>query len=158
MTIDPWFDRPLDRRAPAGGERGVDGRLRRGGEFEPFYVPRPVMPQVDEAAYPDLFRFATAQGVVVRFVRRDAKALQLHQRIDWAHVHALDPATLAKPILVSADGFVLDGNHRAAAHRLAGAPIECIELQLEFEAAVAFLFRFPGVYAYGDGAVHPLSH
>lgn len=153
-----WYLHPMDRRAPAGGERGVDGRERKGGEFEPFYVPRPAMPQVDEAAFPALLRYCSAHGVVVRLARRDPFALHLHQRIDWAHVHALDAATLAKPVLVSADGYVLDGNHRTAGHRLAHAPIETVELELGFEAAVRFLFGFPGAYAYGDGRFHPVTH
>lgn len=38
-------------RAPSGGHTGLDGKFRRGGEFEPFYVPRQDMPQVDEVDY-----------------------------------------------------------------------------------------------------------
>lgn len=158
LQIDQWFDRPLDRRAPQGGERGCDGVMRRGGEFEPFYVPRPVMPQVDEKDLPALLRFASARGVVVRLERRAPDTLKFHQRVSAFHVRQMDAATMAKPVLASGDGFILDGNHRLAAHKRDGSELDVITLELDFEAAIALLFQFPATYAYGDGAEHPISH
>ena len=55
--IDPWFERPLDHRAPKGGEEGVNGHHYKGGEFLPFYVPRPVMPQIEHHDLNALIRF-----------------------------------------------------------------------------------------------------
>jgi hypothetical protein len=145
FDVDRWFDRPIDHRAPVGGMRGVNGRFYRGGEFEPFYVPRPVMPQIEEADYAELFRFATAQGIFLTLCTRHPDTLKFHQRVKFAHGFTPDASVEDKPILVSADGYVLDGNHRLAMHKREGKPVNCIQLNLEFEEAIAFLFSFPKV-------------
>lgn len=142
--MDLWFDRPLDRRAPAGGLIGVDGEFRRGGEFEPFYVPRPAMPQIDEADYPALFDFADAQGVHWGRVILPPQIIHPHQRVNVDKARHMDDATLAKPILVSVEPNVLDGNHRWYAHKERNTPVPCVQFALPFEDAVKFLFSFPG--------------
>lgn len=142
MTQPAWYTRPLDPRAPAGGEVGVDGRERRGGEFEPFYVPRPVMPQLEASDYPELLAFASERGVTVTFETAHPDTLKPHQRISTLR-DAFDPAQLSKPVLASADSYILDGNHRLAAHKALGTPVPCYRVWLEFEPAIAFLFAFP---------------
>lgn len=154
-----WWDQPLHRRAAPGGEAGLDGKVRRGGQFLPFYVPREIMPQIDEVHLPALVKFALDRDVSVAFQAVDAHALRAHQRINLTHALSMPPEVLFKPLLVSSDGYVLDGNHRWWAHvhtDLAVAPT--IRIGLPFEAAVGLLFEFPETYAYGDGHAHPIAN
>lgn len=148
-----WYDRPLDQRAAAGGEYGLNGVFYRGGELMPFYIPRPIMPQVNEEDYPALRHFAATLGVNVTEKFLDCKALKVHQKVDKFKVNLMknDPLLLKKPLLVSAEPFVLDGNHRYWGHFAERTPVPVLEFELPFEAAIKFLFRFPRTYYYGDG-------
>lgn len=152
-----WYDHPLDTRAPTGGEIGLNGKHYKGGEFLPFYVPRPVMPQLDEADYPEFFDFVTAQGWSYRLTTLDPKELHFHQRVAWDKVIHMSPEQLAKPILVSQDGFILDGNHRGEAHIRNHTAAPAVVINLDFEAAIKLMFSFPKTYAYGDGKEHQIS-
>lgn len=140
----PWWTRDIDPRTPKGGAIGIDGQWRRGGEFEPTLVPRPLMPQVDEADYPALFQWAAWQGVAVREETIPAAHLKHHQAVNMRRVRTMPPDLLAKPLLVDRDGYVLDGNHRAAAHLLAGTPAPCCVFDAAFEEAIAVLETFAG--------------
>jgi len=141
-----WYDQPLHTRAPAGGETGLDGTYRRGGEFEPFYVPRPLMPQVDEEDLDSLITFAFFKGVSIFPAERSPSALFFHQRVDSHKVKDMVEAVYLKPILVSRDGFVLDGNHRATAHKQRDEDAECLLVDTDFEEAMQILFAFPKTY------------
>ena len=157
-----WYDSKIHERAPKGGEIDpLNGKFYRGGEREAFYVPRPVMPQVDEKFYPELFKFASERGICIRSATIDpAEKLRPHQHIDKLkakHMGDVEPAVLAKPILTSRDDFILDGNHRWLAHVMNKLPVPVYELALEFEEAIRFLFEFPHTYSYGDGELHPVS-
>lgn len=138
-------DAALAERAPAGGCVGVDGHYRRGGEFEPFYVPRMVMPQVHHHDYTALFEWAAFKGIEVSTVERSTDELKFRQHVDVKTLH-VSPKNYDKPILISSDGFVLDGNHRATAHKLKGDPVTCIMFDADFESAMKLLFSFAGTY------------
>lgn len=150
---DHWYDHPLDQRAKPGGETGLNGRFYVGGEFMPFYVPREVMPQVNEDDYPGLLQFATTEGVQFTELLIPCEQLRPHQLVSMDRVRsaAIDPMVLRKQCLVSADRFVLDGNHRYWAHHLTGTPVPAIKFALPFPAAIKFLFAFPRTYSYSDG-------
>ena len=151
MPIPQWFTQPIPRRAPAGGcTDPLNGRAYRGGEVLPFYVPRPIMPQLDEAAYPGFLALCEARGVTVERVTVNPATLRNHQRIDRIHAAAMPDEVRAKPILTSADGFILDGNHRWALHRQLGLPVACYRIGLPFEQAVALLFSDPDTYDLAD--------
>lgn len=140
-----WFEH-LDTRAPKGGEIGVNGVCYQGGEFMPFYIPRPVMPQIDEADYPDLFAFADAEGVSIVTGEDDPRLFRAHQHVDRIRVESLTEDLLRKPALVSVDRFVLDGNHRWAGHVAKATPMPYHELLLPFDLSMKFLFAFPKTY------------
>lgn len=132
-------------RAPRGGATVIEGRYL-GGEFLPFYVPRPLMPQVDEVYYPRIIAdAATTPGVTFDTV--PVADLRAHQRIDHRKAEKMDPRVRIKPIIVSNDGYIVDGNHRWWANVYAGSTwINVIRLALDFDAAIAWALERPYVY------------
>lgn len=146
-----WYDRPIDTRAKAGGEVGVDGKERKGGEFEPFYVPRTEMPQIDQKDYKALIAFANRKGVTISLGVFQPEDLKHHQRVDDSKLKATIKAEpiaeeiekASEPVLVSKDFYVLDGNHRLDSHKLQGTPVIAFVIELGFEEAIDFLFSFP---------------
>ena len=118
------------------------------------YVPRSVMPQIDEADLPALISFVTEHGVRVTEVTRSPDQLHFHQRVNLHRVATMPQAVYDKPLLISRDGYVLDGNHRAVAHKQRGEPASAIQLDATFLGAMRLLFSFPKTYTYGDGLAH----
>lgn len=159
MSIS-WPD-PIHLRSPKGGEKNpINHHFYRGGEFETFFVPRPDMPQVDEAHFPELFLFAEKEGVLIEKVLvTPPEKLKPHQHIDVLKSKHMETSSevMEKPIFISLDDYILDGNHRWLAHVLAKIGIYAHRFHLPFEQAIAFLFKFPHTYSYGDGAKHPIS-
>jgi len=158
MSVYDWYDHPLDVRAVKGGEVGANGQFYKAGEFLPFYIPRDEMPQIDEKDYVVFFGFLKERNVQMEIKTFHPKELHAHQRVNWSKVHAMDQTVMDKPILVSKDGYVLDGNHRWWAHVLQKTDLKAYQIDLEFEEAIKLLFDFPKTYAYGDGNFHPISH
>ena len=61
-------------------------------------------------------------------------------------------ATLAKPLLVSQDYFILDGNRRWRTHiESQSSQAPCFVLGLDLIDALKFLHAYPKVYRYADG-------
>lgn len=118
------------------------------------YVPRSVMPQIDEADLPALCEWVESCGVRVTEVTRSPDQLRFHQRVNLHRVATMPQVVYDKPLLVSRDGYVLDGNHRAVAHKQRNEPARCIELDATFLGAMRLLFSFPRTYTYGDGLTH----
>ena len=127
-----WFERPMHWR----------------------YVPRPFMPQVDEADQQALIEWLTFKGVEVTQVTVQPDRLQFAQHVDFNKVEAMSDDVYAKPIWVSRDGFVLDGNHRATAHKLRGDAVEALQVELDFEEAIGAIFSFAGTYDYAQRRSH----
>lgn len=155
MTM--WFERPLVSRAPSGGMQGVDDHFYKGGEFMPFYIPRGVMPQVDEKDLNELFDFLETNGIKVVDGIMLPSFIRPHQRIDHDKARHMDEATLKKPALISEDRFIIDGNHRWWEHKELGSPLATFSIMLPFEKAVAAVFLFPKTYYYADGKAHPIT-
>jgi len=158
-NIPDWCERPLDSRAHKGGEEGLNDKRYKGGEFLPFYVPRDVMPQIDDALYPKLIQFGQVHGVVFETKQIEPHVLKPHQHIDKLkanHIAAL-PEVFNKPVLVSVDDYILDGNHRWLSHLLVNKPVNTYQINRTFEDAILFLFKFPGTYYYGDGVKHAIT-
>lgn len=149
-NVIPLPDRSSARRTPKAGAVGLDGKYRRGGEYEPFYVPRRDMPQVDEGDMLDLISYITKQKchIVTELVGPDR--LLFHQRVDESCVPPIDSPLMNKPLLVSAEGYVLDGNHRATAHKRYGTRPVVLRLHADFTDAMRLLFSFPKTYTYGE--------
>lgn len=117
------------------------------GEFLPFYIPRDRMPQIDEAYYPRLIAEATSKGPGVIFDTVDPRTLRAHQRVDHAKAKSMPERTRIKPIIVSSDGYVIDGNHRWWANVHGNHDwINVIRLDMPFDPALIWLLRKPYVY------------
>ena len=139
--MEHWYSHPLDLRAPKGGEEEF-GKLYKGGEFMPFYIPRRDMPQIEVSDYPDLQLFLKARGVGFLYTEvLEPRVLHAHQRIIFAsgEFHG----DIHEPILSSKDRYILDGNHRWKAHVLQGLKISSFTVELPFEPAIELLFQFP---------------
>lgn len=139
-------------RAPSGGHTGLDGKFRRGGEFEPFYVPRQDMPQVDEVDYIPLLVHLAKKRANVEVLTASPDSLLFHQHVYEQYIPALGSPDMDKPLLISKEGYVLDGNHRAAAHKRYGTQPVVIVIHRDFTDALRLLFSFPKTYTYGEGA------
>ena len=119
------------------------------GEFLPFYVPRPAMPQVDERDTVRMLVDAanTLPIALPQLTVLDPRSLRAHQRIDHAKAASMSEAVRAKPIIVSDDNYIVDGNHRWWAHIKAGSRvIPVIRLAHDFDEAIAWLLTRPYVY------------
>jgi len=143
--------------APAGGERFI-GRFYKGGEFLPFYIPRDVMPQVDEADYPELLDFLASRGVRVERLEFDPWKMHVHQRISFDRSINMPDEVLRKPVLASREPYVVDGNHRWLGHVIRNTLVPTIKIDLPFDNAIETVKAFPKTYAYGDGNFHPVRN
>lgn len=109
-------------------------------------IPRAQMPQVDEKDLPALVVKAFQSGHRPTFEVVMPHKLHSHQRVNHARALGMPETVKRKPVLVSADGFILDGNHRWYANRETHTPLNVIRVDLEFNNALPWLFSLPFVY------------
>jgi hypothetical protein len=121
------------------------------GEFLPFYIPRPKMPQVDDQYYPWFvslaFKGEDYNGPGCNFEVVPVNSLRAHQRINKRRADTMPADLKLKPIIVSSDGYIVDGNHRWWAH-VHGKDewINVIRLDLSFDNALDWTRSLPFVY------------
>lgn len=108
-------------------------------------IPRTAMPQILSKDLPNFYAYAESKGVRVTSERVKAKYLQFRQAVDKDHAAAIPKAALDKPILISSDNYVLDGNHRAAANAALGRMANVRRVPKPFREAIDFMFTYPGV-------------
>jgi hypothetical protein len=111
-------------------------------------VPRRDMPQIDHEDMTALVEWLAWKGIALSHERIDASELQFRQRIDLSLTASMDDETYGRPIWISRDRAVLDGNHRGFEHKVRAQPVDCFVIDLDFEDAVAALFSFAGTYDY----------
>lgn len=133
--------------APAGGLTEY-GHHYLPGQFLPFYVPRCDMPQIDQADYLRLIDDVREDlGSSVEFDVARVSNLHAHQRIDHNRAMHMKPDVKLKPVLVSSDGYVVDGNHRWWAHVHDGDEyINVIRINERFGTIVLWALGRPYVY------------
>lgn len=115
-------------------------------------IKRDEMPQIDWADYPELFAFLNDNGVTVSYKHIPAKSLQPVQCRDEIRP-TRNPAQYHKPLLISLDLDILNGNHRWAGFCLDGADtlVPCFQLNAGYDESNNLLQAFPKSYRYGDG-------
>ena len=111
-----------------------------------YFIRRAAMPQVDAADYPAMVATAFNQGHAPAFDVVDPRNIRSHQYVNHARAAALPEVALLKPAIVSADGYVVDGNHRHWAAEQRGHLLPVIRLGMDFLTAVAWLESLPFVY------------
>jgi hypothetical protein len=150
VDTKPWYERPLDSRAPAGGEEGVNDKQYKGGQFMPQYVPRPVMPQIDGHDEPKFLVFAAERGITTTVKQIGPGLCMSRQHVDMDRVRAMPEHIQKKPVIVSNDMVILDGNHRWTRHLIDGTQMTAYIVDLPFETAVDLMFAFPKTYDLAD--------
>lgn len=127
------------------------------GSYE-FYIPRERMPQIDAANLDEFLGFCGSVNVIVeRGLIMDPFELRAHQEVDLTKCIEMGEEVLAKPVLLSSDLYVLDGNHRWMGHVIRKTQVPAIRLGIEFCAGLDLMFKYPGTYSYGDGNEHPIG-
>lgn len=112
---------------------------------DPHLVPRSAMPQVDEKDLGKLIVFMTEGGFPVIGAGK-SRGFVHHQDVDWGKAKAMSAAVLDKPILVTRDDEIIDGNHRNARHTLDGTRTPFIKFDVSFAEALSILAVFPFAY------------
>jgi hypothetical protein len=120
-------------------------------------IPREKMPQIDEKFYADLLVFLGSRGIsfTAGFIEPDK--VFSHQIVDVNRAVVMSKECLAKPVLLSKDRCILDGNHRWYKHKTDGSSVPFIGIETDFFDALNHLFAYPNCYEYGDGKEHPIS-
>lgn len=118
-------------------------------------IPRSEMPQVD---------MDQLASVVLHLLKRDVSVdetmvplawLQAKQCPDEFRSASWLEGALKKPLLISADFFILDGHHRYARLRQEGHDTcRCFVIGKPFDEAVPLLEGLPEVYELGNGNQH----
>jgi hypothetical protein len=111
-----------------------------------YYIPRREMPQVDEKDLPELVVASWQSGHHPSFEVVNPLDLHAHQRVNRTRALGMPENVKRKPVLVSLDNYVLDGNHRWYAHRMEETPMNVIRIGLSFEDALPWLFKQPFTY------------
>lgn len=108
------------------------------------FVPRPDMPQIGPDDGPALIEWLAWLGVAVDDVWLDPSRLHFRQHVSAERIAAMPAWAYESPIWISAEGDVLDGNHRAMAHKQRGELCRCLRLPVPFARALRLLFTFAG--------------
>ena len=111
------------------------------------YIPRALMPQVDGKFLPQLVATLYQDNHNPTFEVVDPDTLHAHQRCNAARARSMPLEVALKPVLVSHDNYVVDGNHRWWYHKYNGdSPMSIIRMGLLFDDAIAWLKKQPYVY------------
>lgn len=115
-------------------------------------IDRGLMPQVDEVMYPALLEWLRGERVSHQWANLATDALTGRQKISAHKAINLPLSLLTKPILVSEECWVIDGNHRwVAAHYHKITPMRCLMIFLPFQVAIRKLVGFAPAYRFADG-------
>lgn len=110
-----------------------------------FYIPRSRMPQVDPKDYPELVYQLYDLCIGVSFEVVPAKMLHAHQEVNHARAQSIPVEVARIPVLVSREGYVLDGNHRwwhcraLAVTGKGDGLLNIVRIDMSFDDAVKFL-------------------
>lgn len=116
-------------------------------------IPRHKMPQISSNNVSEYISFLKSNGIRVTSKRISVSNLKMTQNgIDMDKVSRLvlqrDMQTLSKPVIISADEYVLDGHHRVAAlYNLdSNFKLKVIQVHLPIRKLLDVSFKFPKVF------------
>jgi hypothetical protein len=110
-------------------------------------VPRIAMPQIKTTDYSELFRFMENNNIGHKKIKVRPSELRPVQKefMDSGVVKALHLSVGEKPILISDDMYVIDGNHRWLAAMNSRSPLVAIQFSENIFQCLAVIKRFPKV-------------
>lgn len=125
-------------------------------------VPRAEMPQIEAGHRGALVQFLGGRGITHEQVELDGTKLRPTQaEFDPAKVAAMaaDPGASSRSVLVSSDGYVLDGHHQWLAAVEAGTPVKAIRLDAPIRELLTVVPQFPSAGQAGGapGVVAPAT-
>lgn len=120
--------------------------------YSAFNIPRAIMPQIEETDYPDFISYVEELGVSCVHTSVPPEQLHPRQELDEFDASRMPPEVHAKPILISADFYILDGNHRWMLYLHLNMQVEVIQLLRPFEEAIELMLNFPRTYQLAN---HP---
>lgn len=108
-------------------------------------MPRSEMPQIRSFDVPDFLTFLRSKGVVAR--NEDVAAAELfptQREINLDKTKTLTPAvTSTKRLLVSRDGYILDGHHRWFLALQSGHSLPIVRLSADIHQLLDLASQFP---------------
>lgn len=118
-------------------------------------IPRAEMPQIKGEHRGALISFLKGNGIKYDSNNLDAKELKptqaefsLKKASRWGEVRG----GVDRSVLVSADGYILDGHHQWVAALAAGEPVQAIQFDAPINKLLAEVYQFPSVQR-SEGAV-----
>jgi hypothetical protein len=114
-------------------------------------IPRDKMPQVKSKDYPELVAFLKSNGIRMtkrKVKAKDLKATQSNFNVDKITQAVAKYKTLAqaKPIIVSSDGFVIDGHHRWLGAVNVGGDISIMQASVKAKELLDAINQFPKTF------------
>ena len=154
---------------PAPAAKPGKGKAAKAGEWQAFGpealgIPRAAMPQVRSADRGELIDWLKGQGIRATTENVDANTLKPSQaefapaKVEAAKAEAAAARAAGKPVrpvMVSSDGYVVDGHHQWLAAQAAGEQVPVIRLAAPFTQALSAIRKFPKVQKAGgaEGSV-----
>lgn len=110
-------------------------------------LPRHLLPQIPGDVLPEFIAYMEANGVPYTRCRKPAKDLRASQRDgDKEKVESLmqEPEKLKAPLIISKNGWILDGHHRWAAAMALDPNMEmdCVKFECTINELVALGHKF----------------
>lgn len=120
-------------------------------------VPRAKMPQVKADKRPELYKFLQSKGI--EHTRAFAKAGTLKPtQAEYSPAKAERAKVLDGPkavVLVSSDGYILDGHHRWVARAANNDPVDVVRFNAPIGKLLEAVREFPGATTSNESAVSP---
>lgn len=109
-------------------------------------IPRSKMPQIDEKDLLELLVFLGERNVGFSAGVIDPLECHAHQSINVEKAKGIPGWVLAKPSLISIDGWIIDGDHRWYRHCIDKTKMPYIRIGAPFAEALNHIFNFPKTY------------
>jgi hypothetical protein len=152
-------------RTAAIGSTSSESVPQRGSEWVAFPkdsgtlgVPRSEMPQIKRNDRDDFIRFLASKGIdgeSTELPARSLKPTQAEFSPEMVERFAKSgPMDGSRDVLVSSDGYILDGHHQWVAHRETGTDVPVIRLNAPIRDLLKVADEFPAVQR-SEGATQP---
>ena len=140
---------------------GITNELRidKPDEGDTFGIPRKQMPQIKEEDYPEFFEYLKDNNVTIKNGKVPATSLKPVQKEfnDKGVVKALMLRANDKPIIASADNYIIDGHHRWLAAVNIKSQVTIIRADLPVTELLKLVKNFPKTYYKDISDIKPVG-